>query len=62
MLKQEDRFAQFKDGTSGSISFQLLITLFPFCLGKNHVHKVKILFLKCNSIVSLSFMTLPLIL
>ena len=32
-------------------------TPFPFFLGKNnHVHKVNALFLKCNSIVLLSFM------
>lgn len=49
-------FAQSKGNTSGSTSIQLLMILFPFGLGKiNHVHKVK--FLKCNSMILLSFGT-----
>lgn len=57
VLKQMEGFAQSKDDTSSSTSIQLSMIRFPFGLGKvNHVHKVKILFLKCNSMISLSFM------
>lgn len=57
VLKLREGFAQSKDDTSSSTSIQLLMILFPFGLGKvKHVHKVKILFLKCNSMISLSYM------